>query len=71
MNTAFALDGLDENRAGGGRDGLANGIEIAVGHMPKTLYRGRETILHLLLASGRDARECAAMKGAECGEDFK
>ena len=71
MNAAFALDGLDENRAGGGRDGFAHGIEIAVGHMPKTLNRGRETILHLLLAGGRDAREGAAMEGAESGEDFE
>ena len=57
--------------AGGGRDGLAHRVEIAVRHVAEALHCGREAFLHFRLSRGGDARERASVERAERGEDFK
>ena len=70
-DAAFALNGFNEDGGRGGRQGVAQGVEVVVRDLPEAGEHRLEAFLDLLLAGGGDAGERASVKGVVSGEDFK
>src|SRR3954470_4442913 len=70
-DAALALNSFDQNRDRRGRNRSARGFEIVVGNVAESLNERLETFLHLFLTGGGNSRECPAMEGIECGQNFK
>ncbi len=67
-DAALALDRLDQDRGGLGRDRLFGGIEVVEGDLVEAVGLGAEAFEVLLLAAGSDSRERAAMERALEGD---
>ena len=70
MDSAFALDGFEENGDDTGRlDGEAEGIGIIEGNVGETWDGGFEAFFDFILARGGDARESSAVERSIHGDD--
>src|SRR4029077_17497023 len=67
----FALDRFDQDGRGCAGDRSFHGLQIVIWQMPKTGKQGRETLLHLFLAGGRNSSHRPPVKRSMKGQDFE
>ena len=70
QDAAFALNGLAEDRDGGGGDGGTDGVEVIELGIDKPGHEGSKPILIFGLAGGGHGGEGSAMKGVFHRDDF-
>ena len=70
-DAALALDALDQNGGGRGRNRVARGGQIIVGNVPEARHHRLKAFFDFVLAGGGNARQRAAVKGIDRRENFK